>query len=200
MYSIAVVFSNLLQAPVRFLSSDDAPAVCNVILVLAGRIERKPYGLKLFQQQLAPRLIVSVSRHEVRQTAKQLSVPALLALRDATPPHQRHFWIDCSNGQQQVVRAEGIRRSSTFWELHAFAGYLGGEMPKRIAIVSTSIHLRRVKLCCRKIPEFGGTDLFFLPVPESQSSFVKDGWWQYPDHWSYVLSEFAKLTAYALLY
>ena len=200
MYSIGVVFNNLPQATVRFLSLDDPPAVCDVILVLAGRIERKPCGLKLFQQQLAPRLIVSVSRHEVRQTAKQLCVPELLELRDATPPRQRHFWIDCSDGQQHIVRAKGIRRSSTFWELHALAGYLGGEMPKRIAIVSTSIHLRRVKLCCRKIPEFGSTDLLFLPVPEDLSSFVKERWWQHLNHWSYVLSEFAKLTAYALLY
>jgi hypothetical protein len=200
LYSIAVVFNNLPQATVRFLSVDDPPAVCDVILVLAGRIERKPYGLKLFQQQLAPRLIVSVSRHEVRQTAKQLSVPELLELRDATPPLQRHFWIDCCDGRQNIVRAEGITRSSTFWELHALARYLGCEVPKRIGIVSTSIHLRRVKLCCRKIPEFAGTDLLFLPVPEDLSSFMKERWWQHLDHWSYVLSEFAKLTAYALLY
>lgn len=179
---------------------DDAPAVCDVILVLAGRIERKPYGLKLFQQQLAPRLIVSVSRHEVRQTAQQLSVPALLALRDATPPNKRHFWLDYRGGRQYIVHAEGIRRSSTFWELQALARYLGPDVPQRIAIVSTSIHLRRVMLCCGKIPEFGGTDLRFLPVPENLSSFVKEGWWQHLDHWSYVLSEFAKLIAYALLY
>ncbi|HKT48969.1 MAG TPA: hypothetical protein VJV96_01665 [Candidatus Angelobacter sp.] len=179
---------------------DNAPAVCDVILVLAGRIERKPYGLKLFQQQLASRLIVSVSRHEVRQTAQQLSFSPLLELRDATPPNQRHFWIDCCGGQQHIVRAEGIRRSSTFWELHALARYLAPDIPQRIAIVSTSIHLRRVRLCCGKIPEFGGTDLLFLPVPESLSSFVKERWWQHLDHWSYVLSEFAKLTAYALLY
>lgn len=194
------MFSNLLQAPVRFLSIDDAPAVCDIILVLAGRIERKPYGLRLFQQQFAPRLIVSVSRHEVRQTAKQLSVPALLALRDATPPLQRHFWIDCCAGQQHIVRAKGIRRSSTYWELHALARYLGREAPKRIAIVSTSVHLRRVMLCCRKIQAFGGTDILVFPVPEESSSFVRAGWWRRPDHWSYVLSEFAKLMAYALLY
>ena len=194
------MFSNLLQAPVRFLSVDDAPAACDVILVLAGRIERKPYGLNLFQQQLAPRLIISVSRHEVRQTAQQFSAPRLLELRDATPPHQRHFWLDYRAGHQHIVRAEGIRRSSTFWELHALARYFGREAPTRIAIVSTSVHLRRVKLCCRKIPEFGGTDLLFLPVPESLSSFGKERWWQHLDHWSYVLTEFAKLTAYALLY
>lgn len=194
------MFNNLLQAPVRFLSVDDAPVICDVILVLAGRNERKPYGLKLFQQQLAPRLIVSVSRHEVRHAAKQLSVPALLQLRYATPPLQRHFWIDCCAGQQRIVRAKGISRSSTYWELRALARYLGRDVPKRIAIVSTSVHLRRVKLCCRKIPEFGSADLLFLPVPEDLSSFVKAGWWRRPDHWSYVLSEFAKLTAYALLY
>ena len=196
----SVVFSNLQQAPVRFLSVNDAPAVCDIILVLAGRIERKPYGLRLFQQQFAPRLIVSVSRHEVRQTAKQLSVPALLALRDATPPDQRHFWLDYREGHQHIVRAEGIRRSSTYWELHALARYLGREAPKRIAIVSTSVHLRRVMLCCRKIQAFGGTDILVFPVPEESSSFVRAGWWRRPDHWSYVLSEFAKLMAYVLLY
>jgi hypothetical protein len=200
LYSIAVVFSNLLQAPVRFLSISEAPAACDVILVLAGRLERKPYGLKLFQQQLAPRLILSVCRYEVRQTAQHLSVPALLGLRDATPPRQRHFWIDCRGGRQDIVRALGIRRSSTFWELQAMARYLEPDIPKRIAIVSTSIHLRRVMLCCRKITQFSGTKILFLPVPEELSSFVKARWWTRLDHWSYVLSEFSKLTAYALLY
>lgn len=195
-----MVFSNLLQAPVRFLSVDDGPAPCGVILVLAGRPERKPYGLKLFQQQFAPRLIVSVGRYEIRRTGQQLSVPALLELRDATPPPQRHFWIDYRGDCQHILRAEGIRRSSTFWELHALARYLGPEVRKRIAIVSTSIHLRRVMLCCRKIPEFSQAQLLFLAVPEELSSFEKSHWWKRLDHWSYILSEFSKLMAYALLY
>jgi hypothetical protein len=171
-----------------------------VILVLAGRFERKPYGLKLFQQQLAPRLILSVCRYEVRQTAQHLSVPALLGLRDATPPRQRHFWIDYRGGRECIVRAEGIRRSSTFWELQALALYLGPAVPQRIAIVSTSIHLRRVMLCCRKITQLSGSEILFLAVPEELSSFVKARWWKRSDHWSYVLSEFSKLAAYALLY
>jgi hypothetical protein len=189
----------ILKSLADFLSIRDAPASCDLIFVLAGRPERKPYGWELLREGLAPRLILSVGRYEVRQTARQLAVPSLLELRDATPPGQRHFWIDFSGAQRRISVAH-LKRSSTYWELRSVAQHLGPDLPRSMAIVSTSIHLRRVRFCCSRIPAFNKTHLIFLPVPEDKSSFVRMGWWNRAGHWSYILSEYAKLMSYLLLY
>lgn len=187
-----------LTLPCEFLSPSDAPAPCNLIFVLAGRDERKPYGLELFRQRLAPRLILSVGRFEVRQTAQSLHHPELLALRDETPPRERHFWMDFKSDGVQISRAY-LRQTNTFWELQGLAEYVGRQV-RSIAIVSTSIHLRRIRFCCSRIPFFRGRSVIFVPVPEEMSSFQKKGWWKKPDHWFYVTSEYVKLAAYHLLH
>lgn len=190
----------LLETACNFLVREDAPAPCDLIFVLAGRMERKPYGLQLFSQSLAPRLIISTGRFEVRQTAAALgNIPELLALRDQTPPERRHFWLDFKHDQPAIVVA-GLKRASTFWELHALASYLEAEPPTSITVISTSIHLRRVQLCCARIPFFKDKVIRFLPVPEQQSSFRREKWWKRTDHWSYLVSEYVKLVGYGVVY
>src|SRR5262245_8638815 len=183
----------ILKSFADFLSIRDAPASCDLVFVLAGRPERKPYGWQLFQSGLAPRLIFSVGRYETRQAARQpVEIPGLMALREKTPPPQRHFWTDFTQGNTLVSLA-GLKKTNTYWELHALGRYLEPDIPRCIAIVSTSIHLRRVRLCCRRIRRFKGTTLLFLPVPEDKSSFTQNGWWKRADQFSFLLSEYVKL-------
>jgi hypothetical protein len=47
------------------LMLSDTPAPADVIVVLAGKMERKQYGIDLYRAGLAPRLILSVGRFEV---------------------------------------------------------------------------------------------------------------------------------------
>jgi hypothetical protein len=190
----------ILKSLADFLSIRDAPVSCDLIFVLAGRPERKPYGLQLFQSGLAPRLIFSVGRYEARQAAWQpIEIPGLLELREKTPPPQRHFWADFNQGNT-VVSLAGLVKTNTYWELHALGSYLQPDVPRRIAIVSTSIHLRRVRFCCRRIASLKSSTLLFLPVPEDQSSFTRDGWWKHADQLTFLLSEYVKLAVYWLLY
>jgi hypothetical protein len=190
----------ILKALADFLSIHDAPASSDLIFVLAGRPERKPYGWELFQSELAPRLILSVGRYEVRETAvNPVEIPELLSLREKTPPSQRHFWIDF-RGRSRSVSLAGLKETNTFWEMYALAEYLGPNFSGRIAIVSTSIHLRRVRFCCRKIAAFAQSPLLFLPVPEGESCFQRDGWWKHADQCSYLLAEYMKLAGYSLRY
>ena len=190
----------MLKALADFLSIHDAPASCDLIFVLAGRPERKPYGWELFQSELTPRLILSVGRYEVRETARSpVEIPELLSLREKTLPAQRHFWIDFRGGSRSVCLA-GLKETNTFWEMYALGEYLGPNFSGRIVIVSTSIHLRRVRLCCRKIAAFAQSPLLFLPVPEDKSYFQRDGWWKHRDQSSYLLAEYVKLAAYCLRY
>jgi len=181
-----------------FLAPSDQPEPCDVIFVLAGRDDRKPYGLKLFQQGLAPRLILSVGRYEVRQTASTFDRPELLEIRDSLPASRRHFWMDFLGGDVRISPAN-LRETNTFWELYQVSDYLGTK-PSRIALVSTSIHLRRMRYCCSLIPSFQSRSIQFLAVPEETSSFQKRGWWKRADHWWYVISEYLKLAGYHVLY
>lgn len=190
----------ILKSFASFLAINDAPASCDLIFVLAGRPERKPYGWQLFQSGLAERLIFSVGRYEVRQTANgPTRIPELLELRDKTPPEHRHFWVDFQRGNRSTSLA-GIKTPGTFWELHALSRHLAPDFPRRIAIVSTAIHLRRVRFCCERICAFRDSTILFLAVPEDQSSFRQDGWWKHAAHWSYLIKEYVKLAAYHFRY
>jgi hypothetical protein len=189
---------NLLTTACEFLAARDQPAPCDLIFVLAGRDERKPYGLKLFGEGLAPQLILSVGRFEIRHTAQNLAQPELLRLRDETTPAKRHFWIHFRAREVRIVRAN-LRETNTFWELHGLGDYAGPGISS-IVVISTSVHLRRIRFCCRQIPFFRDKRVLFVPVPEEASSFRQDGWWKRPDHWWYVLSEYVKLAGYQLLY
>jgi len=190
----------ILRSLADFLSIRDAPVSSDLIFVLAGRPERKPYGWQLFQSGLAPRLIFSVGRYEARRAARQpVEIPGLMELRGKTPPPQRHFWADFKRDSTSVSLARLVR-TNTYWELLALGRYLEPDVPRHITIVSTSIHLRRVRLCCRRISSLKMATLRFLAVPEDQSSFRRSGWWKQADQFTFLLSEYTKLAAYYLLY
>lgn len=190
---------SILTAAWDFLATEQPLGPCDLIFVFAGVMDRKPYGLELLRRGLAPRLVLSVGRSEVRQTAQLTGTPELLALRDQTPPNRRHFWVEVENERARIARAE-LERLGTFTELKALAGYLAPRPPAKIALVSTSIHLRRVGFCCSRIPFFAERDVMLWAVPEDASSFRREHWWKRGTHWRYVAMEYAKLGAYSLLH
>jgi hypothetical protein len=185
----------------RNLIREDRPVPVDLIFVLAGRPERKRYGLELFRQGLAPRLIWSAGRFEVRQIAQfgPETEPELLTLARETPPRLRHFFVDLTGDRARAsVRPTAGR--GTYHELASLGEYLSHSPVNLIAMVSTSIHLRRVAWCCDQLSSFRGKKLIYLPVPEELSSFHCSEWWRRLDHWSYLGSEYAKLCAYRLRY
>lgn len=180
---------------------DEAPHISDLIFVLAGRPERKTYGLKLFREGLAPRIILSVGRFEVRQVAR-LDLGSDFGLRELaarTPAAQRHFFLDLALDSRRAGLA-GVRHSGTYEELLGLAAYLSSGAITSLTFVSTSIHLRRVRWCCERISGLRDRTIRYVPVPEATSSFQREGWWKRPDHWSYLVSEYAKLAVYSVRY
>jgi hypothetical protein len=94
----------------------------------------------------------------------------------------------------------GVKRKGTFFELEALARQLQSESPGSLVIISTSIHLRRVRWCCQRIPGLQRWKIRYVPVPEAMSSIRRDQWWKRFDHWSYLNAEWTKLLAYSLLH
>lgn len=78
-----------------FLSYGEPPRKADCIFVLAGREERKRYGIDLWKTHWAPELILSVGRFEWRRFYA-LGLPGdggLRGLVDNTPPVARHFFV-----------------------------------------------------------------------------------------------------------
>ena len=153
-----------------WLSPADTPRSADLIFVLAGRVYRKEYALELFRQGLAPRILFSVSRFEIRRFSK-MALPVsldLLKLAQEVPPPQRHYFA-FFEGQQ--VRTQHVLpgRFGTLTEIDALAGWIK-ENPDigSVLIVSSDTHLRRVRMCCRSLlnPKLR---LAFLAAPLSHS-------------------------------
>jgi hypothetical protein len=171
-----------------------------LIFVLAGRLERKVYGLELYEGGFAPRLIISVGRYEVRQTA-QLGFEdlKLSELTARTAPSLRHFFIELTPGCRRVY-LPGLTHKGTYPELQSLGQQLQDKKPGSLILISTSIHLRRVQWCCRKIEALKNWRIYYIPVPEEQSPIHRDEWWKRFNHWSYLNAEWIKLIAYLLIY
>ncbi len=122
-----------------------------MIFVLAGRAVRKRCALELFRDGVAPRLLFSVARFEVRGF-RELALPVgldLLLIAQLVPAPERHFFVLFGEGEPLVERI-AVRRFGTLREIEALAGYLTRHLEIRSVIVVTSaVHARRVALCCR---------------------------------------------------
>lgn len=125
----------------------------DLIFVLAGRSVRKIYGLELFRAGVAPRILFSVARFEVRRF-RELGLPVefdLLPIALPVPAEERHFFVLFGGGAPEVERI-AVRRFGTLREIEALGGYLGRHREIRsVLVVTSAVHLRRVRLCCRVI-------------------------------------------------
>lgn len=189
---------SFFQSVRNSLAEADSPKPSDVIFVLAGRPERKVYGLQLFREQFAPRLILSVGRFEVRGMAGLgFSDLNLRELSARLAPEQRHFFIDITGVSRRVIVRPDAGRG-TYAELLSLGRYLESAPASTLLLVSTSIHLGRIRNCCRRILLLSGTELRFVSVPENLSSFRRVGWWKRRSHWSYVITEYLKFGIFLL--
>jgi uncharacterized SAM-binding protein YcdF (DUF218 family) len=136
-----------------WLSPADPPNSAELIFVLAGRVHRKQYALELFRQGLAPRLLFSVGRFEIRRFSK-MSLPApldLLKMAQEVPPPKRHYFV-FFDSQDQDVHVEHVLpgRFGTLTEIAALGRWLDANPAVRsVLVISSAGHLRRVRMCCR---------------------------------------------------
>jgi hypothetical protein len=124
----------------------------DLIFVLAGRAVRKRFALELFRGGVAPRVLFSVARFEVRGF-RELPLPVgfdLLPVAQLVAAPERHFFVLFGDGATPQVERIKVRRFGTLREIEALAGFLDRRREIRSVIVVTSaVHIRRVALCCR---------------------------------------------------
>jgi hypothetical protein len=182
------------------LTCGDPIQPVDLIFVIAGLIERKPYGLSLFRAGVAPVLIVSVARFGVSKL-KHLQFPGaeeLVLLRDRTPADERHFFMEIDDSGVRIQKMK-LPRWNTYGEVFAFREYIKDRNPARVMVISTDIHLRRVALTFRKVFGHTSTQFLFCPVPPTLSSLQKHRWWTRASDRQYVFKETLKLGGYRVI-
>jgi VanZ family protein len=181
------------------LTRNDSVQPVDMILVLAGKMERKHYGLELYRAGLAPQLMLSVGRFEVSKMP-QLDlerIDELKSLRDETPPGERHFFMTVDGSGVRLEKAN-LQRCSTYGEALAFQCLLAREGARKVIVVSTDVHLRRVALTFATL--FRGMPIQFLycPVPARLGCMTRDNWWRRRADSLLVMSEMSKLAGYRM--
>jgi uncharacterized SAM-binding protein YcdF (DUF218 family) len=172
----------------------------DVIFVMAGRPERKQYGLELYRSGIAPRLVLSTGRFEVsRMHALGLEgIGGLAAMRDRTPPGERHFFVTLDSSGIRIEKPR-LPLWNTYGEVLALRDWLEKEHLLRVMIVSTDVHLRRVAFTARRV--FRGTELelSYAAVPKRLAQVKKEAWWTRPTDRRFVMKEMVKLAGYRVL-
>lgn len=138
-----------------WLACEDALTASDLIFVLAGSPSRKEYAARLFTERIAPLVLFSVGRFEIRRFAT-LPMPLppsidLLQITKSISPPDRHFFVLLKGGHFEVRRIP-VRKLGTLSEIDALADWLHQHSEiTSLLLISSGTHLRRVRLCCRAL-------------------------------------------------
>ena len=182
------------------LTSNDPVEPVDLIFVMAGRMERKQYGLELYRAGIAPRLVLSVGRFEVSKMARLEweGFDELVALRERTRPDDRHFFAEVDSSGIRIERAK-LQRWNTYGEALGLRQLLEKRNAGKVMIVSTEVHLRRVAFTLGRVFREVPVKFLYCPVPPRLEILNRDRWWSRPyDRW-FVLKEMAKLAGYVAI-
>jgi len=172
----------------------------DLIFVLAGGEARKIYGLQLFYEDRAPRILLSVGRFEIRKLSRVVTgVPVnLLEMAGPIPPRKRHFFVLFENGNVRA-RLMPVGRFGTWAEIAALGGTLRDRPEiQSLIVVSSPRHLYRVSMCCRELLP-AQVRFRMMGVPGEGSASKPFSLWQGGAPRMAILTEMFKICAYRVL-
>lgn len=190
--SLARVYETLVR--------NDSPRPVDLIFVMAGRMERKKYGLELYGSGLAPRLLLSIGRFEVSKMS-HIDFDAtdeLIKLRDRTAPDERHFFCVVNPSGIQVEKVK-LRQWNTYGEVLAFRRFLERDGARSVMVISTDVHLHRVAITFGKVFRDAAFEFLYCPVPRSYGFLQKGTWWTDLADFKFVAKEIVKVFGYHII-
>lgn len=162
--------AKLAQRIYDFLDIGKSPYPADCIFVMAGRQDRKVFGIKMWRIGYAAQLILSVGRFEWRKF-KDLGLESdggLESMAAQIPPKKRHFLVRLNPREASCTPVQpGFFGTSS--EARILAEYLRDQPVRSLLVVSSPIHLRRVALVFRHSFRKSNIQLTFVPVPEELS-------------------------------
>jgi hypothetical protein len=190
----------MLKPILNWLARADVPSEADLIFVLAGLQSRKAYALGLFHQRLAPQILLSTGRFEIRRFAG-LNLPGrvdLLKRVEKIPPPKRHFFVSFKSENIQVQRIS-LGALGTLSEMEALRDWLR-ERPEltSVSIVSSPLHLRRLRICSKFLLPHG-IKTSFVAVPEENADLLRLCGWRKSAPRKTVPLELLKIFCYCVL-
>jgi uncharacterized SAM-binding protein YcdF (DUF218 family) len=176
----------------RFMAPEDPLTKADAIFVFAGRYLERPYeAADLYLAGYAPVIVLTrdmadeavarvrsrgvriPSEHDVTKDAlQQLGVPpAALVTPDVLHDNTRE--------EARTLRDLALKHN---W--------------RRVIVVSSKYHLRRIKLIARR--ELRGTDVEVLTRGTRYDRSDPDYWWAHRSDWRWLVGEVPKYIAYAM--
>ena len=187
---------HMLQRVYDWLQCEDPASTADAIFVLAGRQSRKLHGLQLYRAGEAKELLLSVGRYEVRRVRALPKPwgPDLVPWASALPGRERHFFLLFRNGCVTAKLAP-LGRFGTMREIRGLRDHLNGQTTASLLIVSSGFHLRRIRLCCRRM--LPGVRVILHSADSVDETFRRESWYKHRTSRTAVLLEFPKLLLYA---
>jgi hypothetical protein len=189
-----------LSSVPNWLVSADPPKHADAIFVLAGLPSRKSFALELFKNGMAPSILFSVGRYEIRRFSN-MPLPTLLDLlqmAQSVAPPLRHYFVYFADEkvEVQLIRAKGL---GTLREMEALGKWLKDHSGiKSMMIVSSASHLRRLRMCCRALlPR--NVEFHLVAAAEEISSAEVRQWFLDQQTRSIVLMEVIKILGYSCI-
>jgi hypothetical protein len=199
---LARVLEAMLASLYDWLAVGQPPGSGDLIFVLAGRPERKRSGWELWQCGVAPTLLLSVDRNEARFVKARAGLPDdgnILSLLPIRPERGNHVFLWAEAGQ---VRPEVVRlpERNTFGEVWALAQLIQLHRMHHVMVVSTDVHLRRIRYVVRHLLGSTPVRITYLGVPDAVSTCHRHRWWSRPHDRQLVLGEWIKWVGYHVKY
>ncbi|MDP3939453.1 MAG: ElyC/SanA/YdcF family protein [Deltaproteobacteria bacterium] len=171
-----------------YLVTEDPLAPADLIVVLSGSpADRARFAAELYREKYAPYILCASSllAPDLEIIGKRMTHAELSAV---------------------VLRRQGVPESailvvnmstSTFEELKVVREMMRVQGWKRVILVSSPYHLRRIRLTWEHVNE--GSDLVAILRATPYSRFHREAWWRHESDLLTVQNEYAKLLYYRLL-
>ncbi len=183
-------------------AASEARCLAELVFCLAGLPERKRYGWELFQRGGAPTLLLSVGRNEARFLKARAGLPDdgnIVSLLPIRPERGNHIflWADQGGLHPEVIRLPEL---NTFGEIWALAEVIHSRRIRRVLVVSSGAHLRRIRYAVRKLLGVSPVQITYLGVPEGMRTLDSPRWWPRAQDARMVIAEWMKLAGYHVKY
>jgi uncharacterized SAM-binding protein YcdF (DUF218 family) len=191
--ALVVLGAALLTAPrwlpsvARVLRVEDPLRRADLIVVLSGSVPDRPrYAADLYRAGFAPRVLCASSL--TSDLLEAIGHPMTQAQLSAT-----------------VLRTYGVpdknilvfnRSTSTYQELALVRDTMRSHGWRRVILVSSPTHLRRVRMTWDRLTRGGGPEAILRATPYSK--FHANAWWRHERDLIAVQNEYAKVGYYLL--
>jgi uncharacterized SAM-binding protein YcdF (DUF218 family) len=176
----------------QFLAREDPLQPADAIFVFAGsQAERPLEGADLFQAGLAPIIVLTRDMAE-----RELAHAAMRGVRlPSRFDIARDLLDQLGIPDDALILPERLHdntaeEAATLRQLALEHGW------RRVIVVSSTYHLRRVALACRR--ELRGTGVQIVARSSRYDESTPTGWWRRRSDIRWVVSELTKLAAYTL--